>query len=176
MAQFKVGDRVRWSSSALAAGMDGEHGKGPFTIQRVDSISAQFQEKPRYADGEPAWFNFGWLELAAPAPALVALDRVYKTRDGRAVRIYAVDGGGKFPVHGAYLDGDEWITERWTASGAYVETGEGGDDLIEVKPEYTRWMVCSADTGYDTQEEAREVADFAGAAVVPVTFRPGDGL
>lgn len=42
----------------------------------------------------------------------------YKTRDGKDVRIYAIDGGGKQPVHGAVRDeGFGWISKRWMLSG-----------------------------------------------------------
>jgi hypothetical protein len=32
---------------------------------------------------------------------MISMDKQYRTRDGREVRIYAVDGGGKYPIHGA---------------------------------------------------------------------------
>jgi hypothetical protein len=30
----------------------------------------------------------------------IELGKTYRTRDGREVKIYAVDGGGEFPIHG----------------------------------------------------------------------------
>ena len=40
---------------------------------------------------------------------MISLDKTYKTRDGREVRLLMVDGGGQWPVIGAYRceDGDE---------------------------------------------------------------------
>jgi hypothetical protein len=59
----------------------------------------------------------------------------YRTRDGREVRIYAVDGGGHKPVHGAIREGDEWIATSW------LQGGVGAlhiNSLIEVKPRIHR--------------------------------------
>lgn len=60
--------------------------------------------------------------------------RTYRTRDGREVRIYAVDGGGLYSVHEAVLDSGGWINREWAEDGTYC--GEPGlaIDLIEVKP------------------------------------------
>lgn len=49
-----------------------------------------------------------------------------KTKGGRKVRIYALDGGGPCPVHGATLlrDSEEWEQESWTLQGSYFEDGQ----------------------------------------------------
>lgn len=48
----------------------------------------------------------------------VELGKTYRTRNGAATRIFATDGGGKYPVLGAYLDyAGEWVLARWTADG-----------------------------------------------------------
>ena len=49
---------------------------------------------------------------------MIDKSKQYRTRDGRAVRIYAVDGGGDWPVHGAYMHGDTWRIISWTAEGS----------------------------------------------------------
>lgn len=57
------------------------------------------------------------------------------TRDGQTVRIYAIDGAGKFPIHGAVLrvldDGKPfgWQSEEWTADGLYTNDPEGLTNL-----------------------------------------------
>ena len=61
----------------------------------------------------------------------------YRTRDGREVRIYAVDGGGDWPVHGAYMHGDTWRIISWTAAGS-VYSHKTDTDLIEVPPRIKR--------------------------------------
>jgi hypothetical protein len=46
--------------------------------------------------------------------------KTYKTQDGREVRIYAVDGMGHLPIHGAVLSScrpKEWKSEVWTEKG-----------------------------------------------------------
>lgn len=52
--------------------------------------------------------------------------KMYKTRDGHLVRIYATDGSGLYPVHGAILRECEWRVEEWTAEGSYIE---GRDEI-----------------------------------------------
>jgi hypothetical protein len=72
-------------------------------------------------------------------------NKKYRTRDGREVRIYAVDGGGRFPVHGATKQNDgTWRQEEWTLTGSYNGESSHGHtiahhlDLIEVKPRIQR--------------------------------------
>ena len=64
----------------------------------------------------------------------------YRTRDGREVRIYAVDGGGGMPVHGAILENGEWLTERWSAGGEWApqDCAASPYDLIEGRPRIKR--------------------------------------
>ena len=69
----------------------------------------------------------------------ISMDKQYRTRDGHAVRIYAVDG--KCPserVHGAiqYIDGG-WVQHSWDIKGNFG-LGKTDLDLIEVKPRIQR--------------------------------------
>ena len=61
----------------------------------------------------------------------------YKTRDGREVRIYAVDGGEPdHCVHGAVKNHDgKWYSEDWAKDGVYNLLLDFPNclDLIEVK-------------------------------------------
>ena len=70
---------------------------------------------------------------------MITMDKTYKTEQGNKVRIYAVDGGGVFPVHGAVqgLSG-EWHFDAWREDGTTYLTI---NNLIEVVmiPEY--WVV-----------------------------------
>ncbi len=45
-----------------------------------------------------------------------------RLRGGGAVRLYADDGGGIKPVHGAYATEDVWIPCTWTLDGYYHPT------------------------------------------------------
>jgi hypothetical protein len=64
----------------------------------------------------------------------IDITRKYTTRNGREVRIYATDGVGYYPIHGAVKDGDLWHSHVWTKDGARTG-GQAVDewDLIPVK-------------------------------------------
>ncbi len=65
---------------------------------------------------------------------MIDITKTYKTRKGREVRIYATDGGGVYPVHGAIIYDGKWFSRRWTAKGAtFSDHQHSSDDLIEVK-------------------------------------------
>lgn len=64
----------------------------------------------------------------------IELSKEYKTRDGREVKIFMVDGGGTHPVLGAITNGTKWTPFMWTNDGIMSYIGNPGDDLIEVKP------------------------------------------
>ena len=53
------------------------------------------------------------------------------TRGGSKVRIYAQDGGGKYPIHGAIFEGGRWKQGMWKANGRFtVHEADNPDDLI----------------------------------------------
>ena len=108
--------------------------------------------------------------------------KTYRTRDGREVRIYAVDGGKSDPVHGAVkaTDGD-WIHQSWNESGQYSGDGLDDRDLIEVKKKHVRWVnVYEGDFmsgSYHTQQEANEfAARRPRLACIRIEFEEGEGL
>ena len=123
----------------------------------------------------------------------ISIDKKYRTRDGREVRIYAVDGRGKHPVHGAYLTEDGWKAYDWAADGiAYPPDGlayppwyvKGNNrDLIEVKPRIKRefWMNVYPDDWtqvYESKNVADEYATGARIACVKIVIdcEEGEGL
>jgi hypothetical protein len=62
----------------------------------------------------------------------ITLDGEYETRDGRAVRIYCVDAGGLYPVHGAVEDTPgNWASHYWTLEGRGSVFSHTPFDLIE---------------------------------------------
>jgi hypothetical protein len=74
---------------------------------------------------------------------MIDINKTYRTRDGREVRIYATDGIGHQSVHGAYRDvNGAWSMWLWSKEGVgtvlYAE--ESVIDLIEVKPRIQRTM------------------------------------
>lgn len=57
----------------------------------------------------------------------------YRTRTGRAVRLYANDGAEPFTIHGAFKSDFGWLSEMWMPDGRYIDNGkETALDLVEV--------------------------------------------
>ena len=70
---------------------------------------------------------------------MIDINKQYKTRDGREVKVYAVDGGGSEPVHGAIKVGiNRWDIFKWHADGSYLAKSGSDADLVEVKPRIQR--------------------------------------
>lgn len=96
---------------------------------------------------------------------MIELGKQYQTRDGRDVRIYAVDGGGRFPVHGAVkLNDGTWRQEEWTPTGSYNGEKDGHSlpndlDLIEVKPRIQREVWVNVYPDGQIMHEQRKTAD-----------------
>lgn len=72
---------------------------------------------------------------------MIELGKKYRTRDGREVRIYAIEAAGIYPVHGAVRSiNGFWCSRMWNHSGRMQ--GHGGKSqvngqLVEVLPEAT---------------------------------------
>jgi hypothetical protein len=134
---------------------------------------------------------------------MIEMGKIYRTRDGRAVRIYAVDGGAPDQatrIHGAILcplDEGGWNVASWGLTGRidFNPHKEHPYDLFEVKPPITRtyWTVHHAipyvtpeqfETSFDSQTSAEAWANRAGRKYEPVaitgpheiTFTEGFGL
>jgi len=74
----------------------------------------------------------------------ISKDKQYTTRDGRDVRIYATDGRGVFPVHGAIKYVEGWTSVSWCEDGMHLGNNKQTEyDLIEVKPriKIERWII-----------------------------------
>ena len=70
---------------------------------------------------------------------MIDKSKTYRTRNGSEVRIYSTDGGGEYPVHGAYLCRGEWRLVAWDEKGFWTDPDhEDNIDLIEVKPRIKR--------------------------------------
>ena len=69
---------------------------------------------------------------------MIDITKTYRTRDGREVRIYAVDGLNGKRVHGAIRHPEcGWEHRAWFADGK-MYSYPGDSDLIEVKPRIKR--------------------------------------
>jgi hypothetical protein len=70
----------------------------------------------------------------------IEMGKKYRTRDGKKVRIYAVDGVGDYCVQGAYFGSPQygpsgWYVINWKSDGKFVEHEECYD-LIEDKEDW----------------------------------------
>lgn len=113
---------------------------------------------------------------------MIDKNKQYKTRSGLPVRIYATDGGGDYPIHGATCFGDIWHLCFWTKDGFFTGN-EGGLDLIEVKPriQLTEWFNIyrtGTEGGYRSRELADKYAATERVACLEITIdcEEGEGL
>jgi hypothetical protein len=64
---------------------------------------------------------------------MIDINKKYRTRDGREVRIYATDGAQCGTcIHGAVLDNGWWGSVTWGSDGSKYSWREDDLDLIEV--------------------------------------------
>ena len=112
----------------------------------------------------------------------IDINKKYRTRDGRDARIYALDGGGSRPVHGAckHPVTGMWVLSRWNEQGRISSSGFLGD-LIEVKPRIQRtiWInIYAREDRPSTKEEADLLATSNRIACVKVEIdcEEGEGL
>jgi|TARA_R110000851_G_scaffold177474_1_gene324290 hypothetical protein len=72
---------------------------------------------------------------------MIDINKKYRTKDGRKVRIYATDGAGGLLVHGAVKGSEGWSIMKWASYGSVYRQSQSPADLVEVVmfPEY--WVV-----------------------------------
>ena len=83
---------------------------------------------------------------------MIDINKKYRTRGGREVRIYSVDANNLDTVHGAHLRKDgQWMVASWGMDGQWMVASWGMDgarcgyeetsmDLVEVKPRIQRTL------------------------------------
>ena len=106
--------------------------------------------------------------------------KTYRTRDGREVRIYAVDGAELDGVHGAILFPERgWLACQWHSDGKYISNDQCSADLIEVKPKHVRWVNVYSHgdwSDYEDRESADRFATSTRIACIRIEFEEGEGL
>ena len=115
---------------------------------------------------------------------MIDINKTYRTRDGREVRIYATDGEGAFPIQGAILFGKGWRMRQWMKDGsAHINTGDSDSDLIEVRPRHKRtvWLNVYGKpddvTAYSDKWKANQsVSPRIACIKVELDFEEGEGL
>ena len=113
---------------------------------------------------------------------MIDKNKKYRTRSGRDVRIYATDGGGPHPVHGAILEDGMWSHETWKKDGIYSASLEESLSLVEVKPriKVSGWVNVYKDSfiTYNSKEGADACRLDGWLACVKITIdcEEGEGL
>jgi hypothetical protein len=108
---------------------------------------------------------------------MIDINKKYRTRDGREVRIYATDGKGVYPVHGAVKVEGGWCFSTWKATG--IEGVNNVHDLIEVRPRHKRtvWLHVFKNGSVCATEESYYVPAGRIACIkVELDFEEGEGL
>jgi len=115
---------------------------------------------------------------------MIDINKKYRTRDGREVRIYATDGYGSYSIHGAVLTEEGWFSRQWTEQGE-LSNGRlvpSTHDLIEVRPRHKRtvWLNVYRDDldAYISREQAEDEQDTNRIACIKIEldFEEGEGL
>jgi len=112
---------------------------------------------------------------------MIDIHKKYRTRDGREVRIYATDGGSRYPVHGAVCMDDGWLPRQWTEQGE-LSNGRlvpSAHDLIEVRPRHKRtvWLHVFKHTIVAAEEPPLgNITTRIACIKVELDFEEGEGL
>ena len=110
---------------------------------------------------------------------MIDINKKYRTRMGDEVRIYALDGGDIYPVHGAFKDPMGWVSCSWMQEGSRMML-EGPLDLVEVKPriKQTVWLaVYPLDDVWVVSGDCTAVEKGCLACVkVEIDCEEGEGL
>jgi len=114
---------------------------------------------------------------------MIDINKQYRTRDGREVRIYATDGHPSEPVHGAFQDYScAWNSSIWNHDGTNIY-GKRDADLIEVKPRIKQkmWVNVYPDHCLGAYHEKKHADEMAaphriGCVQVEIDIEEGEGL
>jgi hypothetical protein len=113
---------------------------------------------------------------------MIDINKQYRTRDGREVRIYAVDGQEDWPIHGATLKSFGWSSECWTKNGSSLTNMPHADDLVEVRPRHKRtvWVTVYPMNRYQISNENIQCDIYPPKRIacikVELDFEEGEGL
>lgn len=68
-------------------------------------------------------------------------DTLHVTASGLPVRIYNINGGGQYPIHGAIYIGDgEWLASVWNADGFYTGQTDPYEYDLRDRPKQGVWV------------------------------------
>jgi hypothetical protein len=94
---------------------------------------------------------------------VIDINKKYRTRDGREVRIYATDGVEGEKVHGSVKRSYGWCAETWPING--LHSVDSSLDLFEVCPRHKRtvWLNVYGSGIVPEAWSSKENADRAAA-------------
>jgi len=118
---------------------------------------------------------------------LIDISKQYRTAKDDEVIIYSVNGGGKYPVHGAIQHHDRWVMTCWTEFGGNINSGDNETlfDLVEVKPRikrtvwfnvYPKPQGLTAGCSSKEQADAMQVGNRIACVKVEIDCEEGEGL
>lgn len=124
-------------------------------------------------------------------PLVIEAGRHYVTRSGLRSRVYAVDSGGGFPIHGAVCSPSRWALEKWTDSGRTYIDEEHPNDLIAPwidrptvnwsdMPAWAKWAAMDKSGEWSFYEEHPNIfsdvwsaaSDRYAATAIPPDYAP----
>jgi hypothetical protein len=108
---------------------------------------------------------------------MIDINKKYRTRCGREVRLYATDGIEGEEVHGSVKQSYGWHAETWPLNG--LHSVDSSFDLIEVRPRHKRtvWLHVFKNGSVCATEESYYVPAGRIACIkVELDFEEGEGL
>lgn len=97
----------------------------------------------------------------------IEVGKFYCTYSGAKVRIYAIDGLGKYCVHGAYFTGTGWESTEWTINGASIY--DQSEDLVAEWKDEDVWLQSiplGPEHGFDYKSKWTEFFSVPGLNVI----------
>ena len=89
---------------------------------------------------------------------MIDINKKYRTRDGKEVRIYAVDGNGPYPIHGAIKTEHGLSVACWDDDGNYYGTTPNLN-LVEVKTRIKETVWINIYDGYKSISSTEKIAE-----------------
>jgi hypothetical protein len=112
----------------------------------------------------------------------IDINKKYTTGVGHEVRIYAIDGGGYWPIHGAMKSNDDlgWLSASWEKDGGHhVEAYSLVEAKLRIKQKL--WVNVYPDHCCGAYHEKRHADEMAaphriGCVQVEIECEEGEGL
>jgi len=163
MPKFKVGDRVKWGSTAGSV----KSVRNRLLVMLDGGPEVEFEPEELEA------------EIIPQIPASLDLTKPVQTRDGRKVRLLCTDGPGEWPVIGI-VEGDN-DTTSWRVDGSsFRDRARTSIDLINTPAAprtFERWFNVyrsGVGDGYNTRLEADGHVLTGRIACKRVVFTEGE--